>query len=56
MPGRTTTSIPNIPAATAAQRRGPMVSPRSGMDKIVISRGDRKLMVVACAIVICRTP
>ena len=48
-PGRTTTSMPSIPG----DDRGP--SPKadnflsSGMDRTVISSGDRKLMVVACA-------
>ena len=55
-PGRTTISIPAMPAATAAQRRSPTTSPSSGMDRTVTMSGERKLIVVACAMVMLRMP
>ena len=56
MPGRATITTPSIPAAVAAQRRTPTTSPRIGIDSTVISNGEMKLIVLACAICMLLTP
>ncbi len=40
-PGRTTSSTPRNPVATASQRRQPTRSPSSGIDSIVAKSGIR---------------
>jgi len=40
VPGRTTTSTPSSPTTTAAQRRSPTTSPRTGIDRMVMRAGE----------------
>src|SRR5690606_8820684 len=50
VPGRTMTSTPMKPAATALQRRSRTTSPRNSTAPIVTNIGDEYESAIACAI------